>query len=293
MKIVALLENDPGLKAGERYAGILGASPSKGARSPLLWNAAFQDFGKPERMVPMDVVPEKLDQVLEALAGDADFVGGAVTMPYKESIAAWLGSHRLTPQALKIGAVNCLYRNDAGELCGTNTDGEAALADIKASIPDLRGVDTLLIGPGGAGKAVAAFLADAGASLTIVSRSPEAAQDFCTGISAKSAAYADIRTLTPTCSLIVNCTPVGFANGVAGESPIAAADLDQVRPGSLVFDIIYDPQKTPLLTMAEKNGLEIKNGLAMNLLQAVLGFSKATRITDLDRISASMRKAAG
>lgn len=293
MKTVELLENNPSLEAGVRYAGILGTSPSKGARSPVLWNAAFQDFGQAEHMVPMDVLPEKLDQVLETLAGDPNFIGGAVAFPFKESIATWLGSPNLTLQAQQIGAVNCLYRNDAGELCGTNTDGEAALSDVKASIPDLGGKETLLIGPGGAGKAVAAFLANAGASLTIVSRSPEATQDFCAGIGAKSAPYADIGALTPASSLIVNCTPVGFANGVAGESPISATDLDQVRPGTLVYDIIYDPLKTPLLEMAEKRGLETKNGLTMNLLQAVLGFSKATRIADLDRISASMKKAAG
>lgn len=290
MTITQLLENDPGLREGERYAGILGATPSRGARSPVLWNAAFREFGRAERMVPMDVASGKLERVLETLAADTRFIGGAVTMPHKESIAAWLGGARLTPQAEKIGAVNCLFRNGAGELCGTNTDGEAALSVVQETISDLNGAKALLIGPGGAGKAVAAFLAGAGATLTLVSRAPDAVQDFCSRIGAVSMSHEGIEAVLPDCSLIVNCTPVGFANGVRGESPLRDADLALAMPAALVFDVIYDPLETPLLEMAAQRGLKTENGLKMNLLQAVHGFSKATGVSDLGRIESSMKK---
>ncbi|WP_305989532.1 shikimate dehydrogenase [Roseibium sp. MMSF_3544] len=291
MKIAEFLENEPGLDAGKRYAGIIGLSPSKGARSPLLWNAAFQAFDRAERMVPMDVLSENLEKLLEYLAADTDFIGGAVAVPYKEDIATWLGAERLTPQAQKIGAVNCLFRNEAGILCGTNTDGEAALTEVCTAIPDLSGVKVLLLGPGGAGKAVAAYLADAGASLTIVSRTPEIVQDFCNKISASIISYDQIKPAIADSALIVNCTPVGFANGVKDASPLDASDLDQANSDVLVYDIVYDPLQTPLLEMAESRGLAAKNGLNMNFLQAVHGFSKASGLPDLERISGIMKGA--
>lgn len=288
MTIMQLLENDPGLREGERYAGILGATPSKGARSPVLWNAAFEAFGRAERMVPMDIVAEKLNPVLEGLAADTNFIGGAVTMPHKETIAAWLGSGRLTPEAEKIGAVNCLFRNAAGELCGTNTDGEAALSVVRETVPDLKGVKALLLGPGGAGKAVAAFLAGAGATLTLVSRTPDAVKEFCGRIGANAISHANVEEVLSDCSLIVNCTPVGFSNGVKGESPLSQSALALVPPDALVFDVIYDPPATPLLELAAQRALKTENGLKMNLLQAVHGFSKAAGISDLGRIESSM-----
>ena len=109
-----------------RYAAILGASPSKGARSPLLWNAAFAAAGIDAVMHPMDTTAETLGAVVATLKADPRYMGGAVTMPHKQAIVAYLD--RLEPEAERIGAVNAIWRDDDGALVGGNTDGAGALA---------------------------------------------------------------------------------------------------------------------------------------------------------------------
>ena len=110
-----------------RYAAILGATPSKGARSPTLWNAAFKAAGIDAVMHPMDVTAGDLPAVVAALKADPRFVGGAIAVPHKQAMLALVG--RVEPEAARIGAVNALYR-DGGDLVGANTDGAASLAQI-------------------------------------------------------------------------------------------------------------------------------------------------------------------
>ena len=147
------------LKKTDYYAAILGASPSKGAKSPNLWNAAFKQIGLSGTMHPMDVASEKLEEVVKRLCEDERFIGGAVTMPYKLNIIPYLDS--LEPEAEKIGAVNCLYR-EGKRLIGANTDGAGALWSLQQEMTEhLDSKTVLLLGTGGAGFAVAAYMATA------------------------------------------------------------------------------------------------------------------------------------
>ena len=91
------------------YAAILGLTPSKGARSPLLWGAAFTAAGIDAVMHPMDVRPDNLATVVAGLKADPRYLGGAVAVPHKQTIGAMLD--RLEPEAAKIGAVNSIYRD--------------------------------------------------------------------------------------------------------------------------------------------------------------------------------------
>lgn len=289
MTIAPFIENDPDLKDGQAYAAIVGLTPSKGARSPVLWNAAFEAYDRVNRMVPLDVLPENLEKVLEGLAVDANFIGGAVTMPYKGSIADWLGPSRLEPQADKIGAINCLYRDGNGELRGANTDGEAALLVLQAALADLGKRHVLLMGPGGAGKAVAAYLADSTASLTVIARNPGAAEAFCDRLGAALIPFHEVNRSLDRYDLIVNCTSLGFANSAPEASPLGQAEVAELRPSTFVFDIIYNPFTTPLLQMAGDRGLKTENGLRMNLLQAVQAFVKATGISETEKVQLAMQ----
>jgi len=289
MKIASLIENNPGLADGQAYAAILGLTPSRGARSPILWNAAFEAFGRSERMVALDILPENLEKVLEGLAADASFIGGAVTMPYKEKIADWLGPSRLEPQAEKIGAINCLYRDANGDLRGANTDGEAALLVLQAALTDLDRRHALLMGPGGAGKSVAAYLADSAASLTVAARNPGTAGTFCNRLGAALIPFQEVKRSLDRYDLIVNCTPLGFSHSDPTTSPINQSDAALLRPATFVFDIIYSPLCTPLLDMARSRGLNTENGLQMNRLQAVQAFVKATGISDAVKVQIAMK----
>ncbi len=141
------------------FAAILGISPSKGARSPSLWNSAFAGLGFSARMVPLDVQEKNLSGLVGFLKHEKSFMGGAVTMPFKTQILPLLDE--IEPAAARAGAVNCIYKK-AGKFFGTNTDGLAALSTLQAAYQrDLRGAKVLLLGLGGAGSAVAAYVGQA------------------------------------------------------------------------------------------------------------------------------------
>lgn len=288
----AHITNEAAPPEGGRFAAILGASPSKGARSPQLWNAVFERSGDPARMICLDIPDERaLSAVLAGLDSDPAFIGGAATMPYKEAIARWLGPDRLTPEAARIGAVNCLYRGEDGTLMGANTDGEGALASLTGQVGSIDGKRALLIGPGGAGKAVAAFLASAGCAVTIAARRPETAAAFAEAIGAEIIPLpVDARTLTGM-DLLVNCTPLGFAQTDPTASPVEPEALSALARDACIFDVIYDPAETPLLGAARALGLRTLNGSEMNLEQAVLGFLKATPSADPSIVRETMAAA--
>ena len=151
-----LINNKTKFSNNKMFAAIIGASPSRGARSPKLWNAAFNENSIDCKMIPLDVSSNKFNQLLFELDQDRNFIGGSITIPYKEQAAKWLGSKRLTNEAISIGSINCIFRNQEGKLIGTNTDGEAALITFVKKYGNVSGKNLLILGPGGAGKAVIA-----------------------------------------------------------------------------------------------------------------------------------------
>lgn len=280
--------------ATPRYAAILGLSPSKGARSPLLWNAAFKAAGIAAAMVPMDVRPENLAGLVAALKADRRYLGGAVAVPHKQAIAPLLD--RLEPEAERIGAVNAIYR-DGDALVGANTDGAGALQQLEDALPDLGRRRALLVGLGGAGIAVAAYLAGAVTSLRLANRTVAKAAEAAARLGANVAAApwplaaADLSA----CDLLVNCSSVGYQGGPEGTPLGAGAEalLAAMPADGFVYDIVYQPAETPLLALARARGLRTLNGLGMNLDQAVIAFAKANPGTlGIPAIRAAM-KAAG
>jgi shikimate dehydrogenase len=257
------------------FAAILGTSPSRGARSPVLWNAAFEAHGLDARMLPFDVTVARLDTLLGDLDANPRFLGGAVTMPHKEAVARWLGE-RVTIEARAIGAVNCLYRGSHGRLEGTNTDGEGALRSFESRFGAVRDKTVLLLGAGGAGKAVAAFFRRAveprGRAM-IASRSL-AAQAVAARLQAQALEWSDIDSVLAETDVLVNCTSVG-AGAQAGSSPVSAEQLARLPAHAVVFDIIYQPNPSALLSLAQARALETLDGTEMNLEQAVLAYGYA------------------
>ena len=207
------------------FAAILGTSPSRGARSPVLWNAAFEAHDLDARMLPFDVTAARLNALLDELDANPHFLGGAVTMPHKESVARWLGE-RVTIEARAIGAVNCLYRGSHGRLEGTNTDGEGALRSFESRFGALRDKTVVLLGAGGAGKAVAAFFCGAVGSRgrAMISSRSRAAQAVAARLRAESLEWSDIHGALAEADVLVNCTSVGAADQ-ATHSPVSAEQL--------------------------------------------------------------------
>jgi len=274
-----------------RYAAILGASPSKGARSPVLWNAAFKAAGIDAVMHPMDVTAEDLPAVVAALKADPRFVGGAVAVPHKQALATLLD--RVEPEAARIGAVNAIYR-DGDALVGANTDGAGALSQIEELVGGANALMTrraLVLGLGGAGLAVAAFLSGRVTELTVANRSSATAETVAAKLGTLVAGWPVGADVTSKIDLVVNATSVGHKDGPAG-SPLDAAALAALPASAAVYDVIYQPDVTPLVAAATARGLATRNGLGMNLDQAVIAFGKALPgALDMDAVRAAMRAA--
>lgn len=280
------------------FAAIIGATPSRGARSPLLWNAVFQRMCIDAGMIAIDVEAAKLSGLLGALDGNPAFVGGAVTIPYKECVARWLGD-RLSPEAQAIGAVNCIYRAADGRLMGTNTDGEASLAAFQNVYGSVRGKSIFLLGLGGAGKAVAAYFGKAAvdsAGAFHVSSRRRVAEDALLGKGAFGSVveWSERSAQLPGCDVVINCTSLGFGEQVS-ETPLTVENLQKLPGHAFVYDIIYQPAQTVLLESARKIGLRTLNGEKMNLEQAVLAFDYVLKMHDgyqgLDEVRAAMMDA--
>lgn len=292
------------LSAYDSFAAIIGAEPSKGARSPILWNEAFKALELNSVMVPLDVSPDALPDLLHACAEEKKFLGGAIAAPYKEAVAQWVrtrGEHYLTPPVQDIGAVNCIFRHSDGSLCGTNTDGEAALKEIKGLVTGLSELEVLMIGLGGVGKAIAAYLVpelNSSTQLTIAARENLARQDYSSRIGARFVNWPiDGRDLAPF-DLIINCTSIGWRHGPKGDLesressssdflPLAALKtgnleisirlIQQTKTTCAFYDAIYDPSPTAFLREAAERNRAVRDGSGMNRKQAAMAFCRAVR----------------
>ena len=269
--LAALLGNPVELGVHARYAGIIGISPSKGARSPALWNAAFGVHGIDAEMLPMDVAPERLNDVVVALRDDASFLGGAVAAPYKGRVRELLGDD-VDPDVRLHGSVNALYRDARGRLIGANTDGAGAARAIAERWPSADQGRIAVLGLGGVGRPVAVALA-AGGAVAAASRS-ESDRAWCEAHAMTWVPWSERRSAVAGADLIVNCTSLGDARH-DGESPLDVADLSVGGSATRVYDVIYQPAETPLLAAAAGRGLATCNGETMNLFQAELAFAKA------------------
>ncbi len=288
------LDNEFDCPVEMRFAAIIGGNPSNGARSPKLWNAAFSHFGIDLKMFPMDVREENLYQLLEQLSNNPMFLGGAIAAPYKIAVANWLGSS-LTAEASRIGSVNCLFRNELGDLVGTNTDGEAARAVLIKEVGCIKNKKILILGGGGAGIAVAAYMSSevGGACQTLLAcknNFPSIEKQEMLRIS-KIIEWCDISSALSKVDIVINCTSLGSL-GLEEESPLTSPQLTMLSDFSIVYDIIYQPIETKLAILAKKRGLMVINGLGMNLEQAVIAFwyvnQKQIPSLNLDAIRSGM-----
>lgn len=244
--------------------------PIAHSRSPLIhghWLRQHEIPGSYERIA---VAPEDFEAFFRRLP-ESGFVGGNVTIPHKE--AAFALADTLTPRARAIGAVNTLVVGPDGRVSGDNTDAPGFAAHLDQSLgagwPERSGT-ALVLGAGGAARAVVVGLAARGLSrIAVANRTrarAEAVAALAPGI-ATAIAWDAIPALMPEVGLLVNTTSLGMA----GHPPLAV-DLDPLPAHAAVADIVYVPLETPLLAAARARGLVAVDGLGMLLHQAVPGF---------------------
>lgn len=259
----------------EKYSAILGLNPSKGARSPKLWNKVYRKISLNERMIPIDILQKNFKKKFKLLKIDKNFLGGAVTTPYKETTFKALDT--IKDKRIKlIGAVNCLYRNKKNKLVGTNTDGEASLEVFKNEIKNKK-INKLknfaILGYGGAGKAVVAYFSSYYKnSKIIVFVRKKRNKNFKNVYFIK---FKDFNKHVDKINAIINCTSVGFMNK---KSPLTDFQVSLLKNCSVIFDIIYQPKITKLMAIAKKYNIFTFNGLKMNLEQAVIAFKITNKL---------------
>ena len=198
----------------------------------------------------------ELQQIEEitAVFADTDLCGLNVTIPYKQSIIPFLDE--LSPEAAAIGAVNVVQFRD-GKKIGHNTDAFGFHQSVKPFLTNLH-ERALILGTGGASKAVAHVFKSIGIDVIYVSRDPQKANEF---------PYEAINEhMLRACKVVVNCTPVGTFPDTEASVPFP---FEFLTPDHLVIDLIYNPEKTKFLAASEAHGATILNGLSMLKEQAM------------------------
>jgi shikimate dehydrogenase len=260
-----------------KRAGLIG-HPVGHSLSPAIFRAAFARAGIDATYEAWDTGPDVLAGRIDMLRG-TDYLGANVTIPHKQSVVPLLDE--LGESASTAGAVNTIV-HAGGKLTGHNTDIAGFARSLRDDAGfDARGKRTVLLGSGGAARAVALALIQAGAALVyVVGRRPRAVDAMVValktltppGTSVTWAYWGDgsyLRALREA-DLVVNCTPVGLAGSeTAGQSPLPA---DLIQPGTTVFDVVYNPEPTPLVAAARGRGAKAIAGLGMLVYQAAESF---------------------
>lgn len=244
--------------------------PVAHSRSPLIHGHWLRELGLPGSYDRIEVAPEALPAFLRGFA-ERGFVGGNVTVPHKEAVAAL--AHALSPAARRLGAANTLTLDENGRVVGDNTDGPGFLA----SLADAAGAgwrdgvrEAFVLGAGGAARAIVAALLDAGLDrIVVASRNPARAEPLRAFDPARVALapWPEPGARLPPADLVVNTT----TRGMNGIDPLDL-DLAALPPHALVADIVYVPLETALLARARARGLVAVDGLGMLLHQAAPGF---------------------
>lgn len=243
--------------------------------SPAFQQAALDHLALRADYTTMPVPPERLAEALDGLRG-GQFLGANVTIPHKEAVLGHLDG--IDSWASSIGAVNTIVK-DGSKLVGHNTDASGFMTSLKEKAGfHPKGASALLLGAGGAARASAFALAREGvASLTIANRTlgrakslaDEIARD-ATSVSAVPMQGDSLSAAARAADLIVNATSIGMRHGPGEDASPIEAGL--IRPGSLVYDMVYTPAETPLLAAAKDAGASTLGGLWMLVLQGAAAF---------------------
>lgn len=258
------------MSTSPRLAGVLGW-PVAHSRSPALHGHWLARYGIAGHYVPIGVPPDRLEAGLAGLEA-LGFLGINVTLPHKEAALARATS--VSDIARRIGAANTLTFLEGGGFHADNTDASGFRDNIRQAVPDWtpQAGAALVLGAGGAARAVVAALLDAGVTdLRIANRTRARAEvlNHHFGGALAVTDWSDIAEAVDGAATLVNTTSLGMS----GQPPLELA-LDAAPPDIVVNDIVYQPLETPLLRDARARGLRSVDGLGMLLHQAAPGFER-------------------
>jgi shikimate dehydrogenase len=251
-----------------KVAGVIGW-PVAHSLSPRLHSFWLDQYGMDGAYVPLAVSPEHFPHALRVIP-HLGFTGVNITVPHKE--AALKVVDQADQTARRIGAVNTVVVRADGSLFGSNTDGAGFLAHLAASQAgfDPTAGPAVVIGAGGAARALVAALTEAGApEVRLCNRTVARAEEIALGLggTVRVINWVDRTQALAGAQLLVNAT----TQGMVGQKPLNL-DLAKLPTDAVVYDIVYAPERTPLLAAAAARGNPVIGGLGMLLHQAVPGF---------------------
>jgi 3-dehydroquinate dehydratase/shikimate dehydrogenase len=244
--------------AATRVYGVAG-DPVAHSLSPAIMNAAFRRENV--NAVYLALHAKTLKDLLTCVR-EIPIHGLSITMPYKEAILPYLDN--TDSHTTKIGACNTVVRAQDGKLYGFNTDTSGVVRPLERRLSTLQDARILVLGAGGAARAAVFGLAERGAEVFILNRSLEAAKKLARRAHGRSIKRADLKKYS--FDVIINATPVGMGNH--RETPLQEKEIN----ARYVFDMIYDPAETQLLTLAKQRGAQIIPGIEMFVHQAARQF---------------------
>lgn len=277
----------PSIDGATALVGVLG-DPVRHSLSPLMHNAALAELGLNWVYLALPVPAAELAGALGSLEAFG-CRGLNVTLPHKQAAAALAAD--LSPLARRLGAVNTLVRRSEGGWWGTNTDVEGFLAPLRTDpegAADWRGKRALVLGCGGSARAVVAGALELGLdAVAVAARDPQRLEAFLAdcrpwadgGTQALEAVpwpadpgdQGSLGAALAEADLVVHTTPVGMASatdpGAVERCPLGAALLDRLRPGAVIYDLIYTPRPTRLLREAALRDGRCLDGLEMLVQQ--------------------------
>ena len=260
-----------------RVCGVIG-DPIEHTMSPVMHNAAFKELGLDYLYVSFRVRKEELGKAIEGMRA-LNIRGLNVTLPHKVAIIPFLDE--LDPLVERIGAVNTIV-NDDGVLTGYNTDAAGFLQALLEQGIEPKGKNMVILGAGGASRAISFILAERGAHLVILNRALELdwaeelagrlSQAFQRETKALVLNRENLAQVLRKTDILVNATSVGMSPNI-DETPVSP---DLLSSDLILFDIVYNPIKTRLLREAEEAGAKTISGLDMLVWQGALAFEKWT-----------------
>ncbi|HOV79804.1 MAG TPA: shikimate dehydrogenase [Bacillota bacterium] len=273
-----------GISGKTKVCGIIGY-PVEHSFSPAMHNAAFRALGLDYVYIPFPVKPCDLGTATEAVRVFG-LVGVNVTIPHKEAVIPFLDE--LSEEAGILGAVNTVV-NRRGRLLGCNTDGRGFIRSLRENAGfDPAGKKALVLGAGGAARAVAVQLALSGVSrIVLTNRSKKRAEDLARLVSGRTGVFAEVAPwpagegsilppeIVRDIDLIVQTTSLGMYPGSSETVPFPFTAL---RPGQLVCDLVYNPAETLFLRKSRLAGAQTVDGLGMLLYQGALSFELWTAL---------------
>ena len=324
MEFYKYIENKININKNQQFVAIIGSKPSKGARSPILWNRAYKKMKINRTMIPLDVKNNNLKKLINSLQKNKNFHGCSVTIPYKEKIMRYLDTIDIS--AKKIGSVNTIVKKNS-KLYGYNTD----LMGCNYSLDKLKKNPTfkkiIIIGCGGVGKAciVSVLKKFPKSNIYLFNRNYLKLKIFLKRFPKRKnikilTNYIELEKLK-FCDLLINATSLGFDFNIKEKNkiinlkyftPISMIKFDKIsnldesykniikknillttkfflrNPKIKVFDVIYNPKKTTLLEIADIFSIKNLNGLIMNLMQAVYAFNLSNTSKSINSIKKAM-----